>query len=743
VSTGPQGHILAFGEFCLDARQRLLFGAGGTPVPLPSRAFDTLLFMAEHPDELLDKQRLMKAVWPNVVVEENNLNQNISLLRRALGEQPGEHRFIVTVAGRGFRFVPAVQRLSEMPQAQAAANAVQPKELSPPEPAVETGTPDRGRVKWIAFAAVFMAVAALLIIAISRWSSPPAPATASAVRAVPAGKPRIAILPFENLSPDPANAFFTDGLHEEIGVALAQKVPGLDVISRTTMMVYRRQPKSVAEIARELGATHVIEGSVRRETDQVRLTLQLIDTRTDDPVWAQNYDRTLANALTLQSEVAGNVASQLSLRLLGGDRANRPLTRDPEAFDYYLKGTLARGSLTGIVTPLEVIRTIDESMSAAIARDPSFAAAYAKRAGARMLPFIYNIDTSERQIGLIHSDLETAERLAPEDPYVLGARALSLQMVENDFDRALAYFARAEAAGLVDPPLMVNKGYLLASIGRTEEGIGIYERQLAIDPRNPYIIRGYAVMLSALRRPVEAVRALNLGIQQISDNAATLRVVRALLLFNHAGKALPRTRASLPLESTASLRGTTHRLLLQKDYADAERLLEAFPEKTGRSEFLGAGAEPVARLSGWTHMLLANRDYAASDGQIVLDFASRAKETIWNNFFLRLLAADAYVFTGDAARARTAARDALDLAQKTGDKFIWVRTAAEAARAYAWSGAEEEALALLEELSTSVPGLAPAEISRDPLYSVPLASNARYRALSARMEEQMRATKLE
>jgi Tol biopolymer transport system component/DNA-binding winged helix-turn-helix (wHTH) protein len=115
VTASPEAHVLAFDGFRIDARQRLLFDRDGKPAPLPARAFDMLLFMAEHPDELLDKQRLMKAVWPHAIVEENNLSQNISLLRRVLGEAPNEHRFIVTVPGRGFRFVPPVQRLDAVP----------------------------------------------------------------------------------------------------------------------------------------------------------------------------------------------------------------------------------------------------------------------------------------------------------------------------------------------------------------------------------------------------------------------------------------------------------------------------------------------------------------------------------------------------------------------------------------------------------------------------------------------------
>ena len=121
VSAAAERQVLAFGEFFLDATQRLLFRADGEPVALVGRAFDTLLFMVEHPVELLDKKTLMHAIWPDVIVEENNLSQNIFIVRRALGEAAGEHRFIVTVPGRGFGFVAPVRRLDAIPQPGAPA----------------------------------------------------------------------------------------------------------------------------------------------------------------------------------------------------------------------------------------------------------------------------------------------------------------------------------------------------------------------------------------------------------------------------------------------------------------------------------------------------------------------------------------------------------------------------------------------------------------------------------------------
>src|SRR5262245_58192343 len=182
------------------------------------------------------------------------------------------------------------------------------------QPAIKATIPPRARHAWRA-AAAGLVVVALAVGTVAWWRSAPSstgPTSTPPPAARPdvATSPRIAILPFENLSPDPNNAFFTDGLHEEILTTLADTSPDLQVISRTTMMLYRAAPKSATDVATELDATYVLSGSVRREADAVRLTLQLIDARSDSVLWSQPYNRTLTSALTLQLEVAQQVAVQ-------------------------------------------------------------------------------------------------------------------------------------------------------------------------------------------------------------------------------------------------------------------------------------------------------------------------------------------------------------------------------------------------------------------------------------------------
>ena len=297
------------------------------------------------------------------------------------------------------------------------------------------------------------------------------------------------------------------------------------------MMSYRHDtPKPLAEVARELGASHLIEGSVRREANKVRLTLQLIDARTDVHLWSQNYDRTLTDALTLQSDVASEVASQLSLQLVGGPQSALPRTRSPEAYDLYLKARLA-GPLLSPGAPVERYRDVENLWNRAIALDPSFALAYAQRATFRGAMFAFNYDVSEDWVRRIREDVDAGLRLAPHEPIVLAAEAAYWSWTERDLPRALAIFESAEMAGLADPMFLAGKSVLLQQLRRVDEAVALNERLMALDPGNPFIRSFIAGSLSGgARRTAEALQFVN------PFDDASLRYLRARLIFSYTGR---------------------------------------------------------------------------------------------------------------------------------------------------------------------------------------------------------------
>jgi len=590
----------------------------------------------------------------------------------------------------------------------------------------------------------------------SSASAPAIPAPTASMPLSPAtpaaAKLRVAILPFTNLSPDSANEFFTDGLHEEILSALANSAPGLEVISRTTMMIYRTSPKPVTELAKELSCTHVLEGSVRREGDHVRVTLQLIDARSDDHLWSRNYDRKLVSAMTLQSEVASEVASQLSVKLAGNGQAVPPPTTDPIAFDLYLKARLARQGLnTG--SPIEDISRTEDLLSQAIVRDPAFALAYVERATLRLVFREKLLDTGRAParddvvLRQARDDLATARRLIGGHPAVQGGEAL-LYFNEDGFvpTRALKAYEAAQAAGLNDPAVLAGLARILGYADRQGEAVAMMEHLVVLDPGNLDVLRTYEQMLELARKPVEALRVLDMIEERFASPAA--RVDRAWLVFRYTGKA-DALRAALDgvsqgIDPYRRLIDEFDALRFERRYADLERLLRS-------SAVLTPNQTPIAVLRGWTYMLLGDAPAAAEQGRALLKAVARESKTEVglvprNQLEFLYDTAHGQLFMGDKRAAVATAHKVIAFGATIAAAVPFYGSKIRAARVLAWAGEQrerDEAVSLLEQLSTSDWGLAPAEIARDPIFTMPLADNPRYQALKAKLEAQMAATKLE
>jgi eukaryotic-like serine/threonine-protein kinase len=564
-----------------------------------------------------------------------------------------------------------------------------------------------------------------------------------------ATSPRIAILPFENMSPDPSNAFFTDGLHEEILTTIADSAPELQVISRTTMMLYRTTPKPVTEVASDLDATYVLSGSVRREADAVRLTLALVDARSDRTLWSESYNRTLTSALTLQSEVAQQVAGQLSARVAGGrlpiasGASKAPLTTDPQAYDLYLKARLARRNLYG-ASPIEAWLDVEQLLSQAIERDPLFARAYVARSEVRF--WLQGYAASDEPLALARDDVATAQRLAPRDPLTIGAEA----RLERDPVRRIEVIDAAERAGLTDPDLLSIKAGALTSVrGRVREGVELMGRLSALDPGNQQLSATLHLHLLTIREPVRALRAI--------AGVGAFEPLRANTVFAFTGNTevlVPFSEPSFIRQITTAgsqdlgdlLRNVTDRLVLRERYLDAREHIDAAAFDSIRAPLVGpffvAGApeRPIADMRGWTNLLLADTAEAAGDGRRILEFLARTPETSANAWFGKALSADARLFLGEHAAAVADARSMLNLiAPVENNPSLHAAGAILAAQVFAWAGEPAAAMDLLERLAVEEPGLPPAAIVRQPIYSVPLRDDARFRALAERLEVQMTA----
>jgi TolB-like protein/Tfp pilus assembly protein PilF len=334
----------------------------------------------------------------------------------------------------------------------------------------------------------------------------------------------IAVLPFENLSEEKANAFFAEGVQDEILTHLA-RIADLKVISRTSVMQYKSgAPRNLREIAQQLGVAHVVEGSVQRAANKIRVNAQLIDARNDAHLWGQTYDRELADVFAIQSEIAKAIADQLQAKLSPNEKKaiEQPPTKDLAAFDLYsrAKSLLLTGSFSATGDPdvLKAIELLDE----AVKRDPSFFDAYCQLAYAHeQLYAVFGSDHTPARLALAEAAVQAATRLRPDAAETHLARAQYLYYGLRDYAGALAELEIARRALPNDPLLFELTGYILRRRGQQEEGLRNLERAAELDPRNFFTLQQIAVSYLLLGRYAEAIAALDRALAIVPDNVET------------------------------------------------------------------------------------------------------------------------------------------------------------------------------------------------------------------------------
>src|SRR5712691_4383837 len=340
----------------------------------------------------------------------------------------------------------------------------------------------------------------------------------------------IAVLPFENLSAEKQNEYFADGVQDQILTDLAQ-IADLKVISRASVMQYKTGvARNLRKISEELGVAHVVEGSVQRAANKVRVNAQLLDARTDAHLWAQTYDRDLADVFAIQSEIAKAIADQLQAKLSPNEKKaiEQPPTTDLAAFDLYSRAKslllTADLSATGEPDRLKAIELLDE----AVKRDPSFFDAYCQLAYAHeSLYAVRGFDHTPARLALAEAALQAATRLRPDAAETHLARAHYLYNGRRDYAGALAELEIARRGLPNDPRLFELTGYILRRRGQQEEGLRSLERAVELDPRNFSTLQQIAFSYQNLGRYAEAIAALDRALAIVPDNVET-RANRAL-----------------------------------------------------------------------------------------------------------------------------------------------------------------------------------------------------------------------
>ena len=373
----------------------------------------------------------------------------------------------------------------------------------------------------------------------SRRGSPtiaqtPSEGVAGAVASIP-GK-SIAVLPFRNLSDEKENAYFADGVQNEVLTDLAT-IADLKVISRTSVMQYKSDvARNLREIGQQLGVAHVVEGSVQRSGNRVRVNAQLLDARTDGQLWAQTYDRDLADVFAIQSEIAKSIADQLQAKLSPSEKSaiERPPTSDITAFELYAQAKNVLAIRNARANLLEAVDLLNQ----AVTRDPAFFKAYCQLAHTHDRLYFLGYDHTPARLALAEAAIQAAFRLRPNAGEAHLARAQNLYRGYLEYDAALAELEVAGQTLPNDAGVFELKGYIERRQGKQEEAVRSLERAIDLDPRNTFTLQQIALSYHHLRRFAEEKSVLDRALA-IEPNDVDTKEARAFVEFHWKADARP------------------------------------------------------------------------------------------------------------------------------------------------------------------------------------------------------------
>jgi len=399
----------------------------------------------------------------------------------------------------------------------------------------------------------------------------------------------IAVMPFENLSADQENAFFADGVQDEILTDLA-KIADLKVISRTSVVQYKTGAKhNLREIAKALGVANVVEGSVQRSGNRVRVTAQLIDARTDTHLWAEHYDRPLDDMFTIQSEIAKAVADQLQAKLSPSERAaiEKPVTTDLAAYDLYLRAKAVFADTTISFRSNQKLPQAVRLLNETVARDPKFLLAWCLLSKAHTDSYFYGFDHTATRLDLAKAAVQAALQLQPDSGEARLALAKYYYHGFRDYSRALTELDIARGTLPNDAEVSAYTGYIRQREGHWEEVTRNLERSLELDPRNLDTVQQTASSYVLQRRYADAVRTFDRALKIAPSDPGNLRILRAHVELQWRADVKPlqsiwaKMLAEDPSVGPDVDAGWPDFALCERTAAAADRLLANYPRAGG------------------------------------------------------------------------------------------------------------------------------------------------------------------
>jgi len=521
-----------FEGFVLERSQQRVLRSDGTELGLTPRLFAALLLFVENPGVLLDKDTLMRALWPGLVVEENNLSQTISSLRRALGEEPPGSRFIQTVARRGFRFIATVLVLEGAdPQSPPVLTPAAVEQPVPTAAARPTHPPGADRRRWLRGAAAGAVAAGLaggLGWAWQRARAPPPDVTNA--------RATLAVLPFKPLAAESRDELLEIGMADSLITRLSI-VPGLVVRSVGSVRRYAGADQDPARAARELDVDWIVDGSLQRRGDQLRFNARLLRASDGTAAWSGSFDEKFTGVFDVQDQITARVMQALSARLQAGagvaagvPQTNLGGTRNTDAYQLYLAA-----SLNTQPRRADGLRKSIELFKQALAVDPAYALAHVGLAQAHRETLLSADAPTQGVVEPVRQALQRALALAPNLGEALAEQGFSLYFFEFDWAGAEREFRSALAANPNVAVAHFGLAQLMLNQDRPDEGFVHLRLARELDPLSPFLNTVEASYLSASGRPVEARARL----QRAFDIAPDFYLAHRTQAFLHRADGRP------------------------------------------------------------------------------------------------------------------------------------------------------------------------------------------------------------
>ncbi len=552
--------------------------------------------------------------------------------------------------------------------------------------------------------------------------------------AIDASTKSIAVLPFENLSDDKQNTYFADGVQDQILTNLA-KVSELRVISHTTVRQYKSGvPRNLREIGQQLGVGYILEGSVQRAGDQLRIAAQLIDARTDSQIWAETYDRTAADLFAIQSELAESIVAQLQAKLSPQQKAEieqRP-TQDLVAFELYLRAKQIVDSYLIADDVRTALLSALESLDQAIKRDPDFVSAYCYIARANDLLYFFDLDPTPERILLAEAAVKAALRLRPDSAEAHFTMADFLFRCHRDYDGALRELAIARPGLPNDTAFFILSGYINRRRNHWTQAEQDFSDAVKLDPRNPNAYNLLADTYNLQRRYEPAVQVYE-RVLAAGERTPIVFFRQASALFNGTGdsKALREVLAKNPDMDVGGGQTPVRVLLalIDGNFAEAERVLAASP----REDFQDIDYS-FYYPKAWFEAMIAR---AKGDSARAIAAFSTVRTILEQRLAVkpedaRTIAVLAQVDAGLGRKelAIQEAQHAVDLMPVSKDIYDGALVLEGLAQVYTWTNERDRAIELLQKLVT-MPGYTNyARLKLHPMWN-PLRGDPRFEKIVA------------